>query len=161
MIQIRIASSSGAQSQRISRRLDQPRWVTWHARASSWCWSSQRARNSQSLTLGKAGRRTRSRDRQSDGSTVYCVYICVSKHDLFSWSAGQADAPARMPPSSASSDAQVGGTAGRVPHALTAGYDRPDVEMFQNTPLFPSVSGEEVVERSSEDAVEWNFLTLE
>jgi hypothetical protein len=34
--------------------------------------------------------------------------------------------------------------------------------MFQNTPLFPvvrsdSVSGEEVVERSSEDAVEWNF----
>lgn len=38
--------------------------------------------------------------------------------------------------------------------SLTAGYDRPDVEMFQNTPLFPSVSGEEVVERSSEDAVE-------
>lgn len=66
---------------RISRRLDQPRWTSGRTacegvRASSrWCWSSQRARSSQSLTPGKAGRRRM--HQETDKQTVMRHCLCI------------------------------------------------------------------------------------
>lgn len=46
-----------------------------------------------------------SSDRQAGGHAAVSVYICVSKHDLFTWSGRLFCA---VPPASAGSDAQVG-----------------------------------------------------
>lgn len=136
--------------------------------ASSRFWSSQRAllQPAQSIPDSELGEPAG--DASRDGTVRrHCACIIVFRN--MTCSPGLADDSSvrtqchralhvRMP----KSKWQNGRAARRDPHALTAGYDRPAVGMFQNTPLFPvvssdSVSGEEVVERSSEDAVEWIF----
>lgn len=89
MIQIKIASSSGAQSQRISRRLGQPRRIQGMRRASSRCWSSQRARSSQSLTPGKAGRRTMHQGTDKQTAIRHC--LCIFAFRNMTCSPGLAD----------------------------------------------------------------------